>query len=589
MSAKRYAISLLALAITLIASASQIKLSLQPASPAAGETFYLLISTSDVQAEPQPVSSFPGAKVLYPLQVRSAQTQTVSMNGVTRTSMTATYAVTMRAETPGNYSFGPIRIGNVASNKITYNIRKGSAAQQPAATPDPNAQPKLQSGGNGKLFLRATVSNANPYEQQGVEYVVRLYTSYTSIFDWTAPSSPKFGNCTYEASDAVSRSLTLADYQGRAYESAIIARYIIYPTQTGIAKITGNTYTGSVAERYTYSDPYFGSMSRVQPKQVSATPNEIQLNVKPLPPHDGVLSGVGTFNVSSQLVSKQFKAHQAATIRYTISGTGNLGYLSLPDMNEVLPAEIKFIKSEDAVKKQVGTSSVSGTMTFDCTVIPQRAGKYKIPEVKFLFFNPEKGTYYTVSAQGYEIEVAEGSNASSSDDSLTFNDNLQQIGKLQKAHTFLLSRSGVWLWYICPAAILALLMYVYRKRMAGLADVTGTKKRKAGKIAKMRLRAAAAALKQNNSELFYQEMLKALWGYLSNKLSINTSELTRDNVSDKLSEANVSAQSIDRIIKLIDECEFAKYAPDSDSNMNYAYDEATQIIDRVESEIGKTK
>ncbi len=576
----------------MLCNAQSVSISVQPSgqTPGVGDTFYLIIQTRNVSADPSPVNSMPGCKVLFPLQQRQVSQSSVTSGGRTTTSISASYAVTLRAETPGSYTFGPITVGGVRSNKVSYKIGAKSSAASGAA-PDPNSQaaPTLQSADGGKLFLRATVSNSSPYEQQGVEYIVRLYTSYTSIFDWTAAASPKFGNCTYEASDAVSRSLSLADYGGRAYESAIIARYIIYPTQPGVAKILGNAYTGSVAQRFTYNDPYYGTMSRVQPRQIEARPNDIELNVRPLPPHEGTLSGVGDFKVSAALVSKQFKAHQPATVRYTISGTGNLGFLSLPDLKEIYPAELKFLKSDDATKKQVGASSVSGTVTFDCTIIPQREGEFEIPPVKFLFFNPEKGAYYTLQAEGFKITVGEGTAASGSEELVVFDDTFLPLGTLAKTHQLYISRPLIWLWFILPVVLLAVLMVIYRKRMAMLADTVGLRKRGAGKLARKRLRAAGDCLRRADASKFYEEMLKAMWGYLADKLSMPTSELSRDNVSERLTSVGVTAETVGSVIDLLDTCEFAKYGSTSGVDMKETYEAGCRIIDEIEQEIAKDK
>ncbi len=572
-------------------AASSVHISVEPSglTPGIGDTFYLIINTKNIAGDPAPITKVPGCNVLYPLQQRQVSRKTVVINGQSTTVASASYAVTLRAVTPGNYTFGPITVDGVRSNKVSFRIGKQQSNHAQPSNPDPNssAAPVLQGNDNGNLFLRATVSNSSPYEQQGVEYVVRLYTSYTSIFDWTATASPKFGNCTYEASDAVSRNLSLADYNGRAYESAVIARYIIYPTQPGLAKILGNAYAGSVAQTYTYNDPYYGTMRKVQPKQVEARPNDIELNVRPLPPHEGVVSGVGDFKVSAQLISRNFKAHQAATVRYVISGTGNLGFLSLPDLKQIYPEELKFLKSEDSMKKQVGASSVSGSVTFDCTILPQRSGEFEIPPVKFLFFNPEKGSYYTVEASGFTISVEEGEKSSAASDALAFDEELMPYGTLSKTHVLMISMWHIWLWYILPIVIVIALMVIYRKRVALMADVAGMRMRKAVKVAKKRLRNAHDCMRRKDEAGFYEEMLKALWGYLGDKLSMPTSELSRDNVSDKLISAGVSQQGVNEAIALIDQCEFAKYASSAGADMQSVYDAGCRFINRIEQEIVK--
>lgn len=572
-------------------AAQSVRLSVSPAGsvPGVGDTFYIIVDAQNVSGEPQKPASVPGAKVLF-LQRRKMSTYTSIVNGVSTTKSEASYAITLRAEKAGSYTFGPITVGGVKSNSVSYKIgATSSASSQPSAAPDPNQGPTLTNTGGSDLFLRATVSNASPYEQQGVVYTVKLYTTYSSIFDWIATTAPSFGNCTYESTNAVSRSLTQENYNGKTYYTATIARYIIYPTQTGKALIKGNSYTGSVGQTMEYSDPYYGRMAKLVPKQVDAKPNDIELNVRPLPDMDKYddVNGVGSFNVKAELVTKNIKAHQAAVVRYTVSGTGNMSYVSLPDLAEKFPDELKFLKSEDAVKKTVGESSVSGTVTFDCTFIPQKEGDFTIPALTFNFFNPEDGKWYTRTTQSFPIKVGEGSAAHSSESTFTFIDTLQKAGSLSRSFTFMISSPLYFLWYLIPVCLLLIVLFIYRKRLKLLADTTLLRQKKASRVARRRLRKAEKHLRRNESSLFYDEMLRSLWGYLSDKLNIPTSELNRDNVTDALTGAGVSQPLSEKVINLLDECEFAKYASQSGGNMQHTYSAACELIDSLESSIDK--
>lgn len=572
-------------------SAQSVRLSVSPAGsvPGVGDTFYIIVDTHNVSGEPQKPASVPGAKVLF-LQRRKMHTYTAIGNGVSTTRSEASYAITLRAEKAGSYTFGPITIGGVKSNSVSYKIgATSSASSQPAAAPGSNQVPTLTNTGGSDLFLRAAVSNASPYEQQGVVYTVKLYTTYSSIFDWIATTAPSFGNCTYESTNVVSRSLKQETYNGKTYYTVTIARYIIYPTQTGKALIKGNSYTGSVGQTLEYSDPYYGRMAKLVPKQVDAKPNDIELNVRPLPDIDQYddVNGVGSFNVKAELITKNIMAHQAAVVRYTVSGTGNMSYVSLPDLAEKFPDELKFLKSEDAVNKSVGESSVSGTVTFDCTFIPQKEGDFTIPALTFNFFNPEDGKWYTRKTRSFPIKVGKGSAAHSGESSFTFIDALQNTGNLSRNHTFMISSSLFFLWYLIPVCVLLIVLLIYRKRLRLLADTTLLRQKKASRVARRRLRKAEKHLRRDEASIFYDEMLRSLWGYLSDKLDIPTSELNRGNVTEALTGAAVSEAVSQKLIHLLDDCEFAKYASQSDGNMHDTYYAACELIDSLESSIDK--
>ena len=581
------------LSVFVVQAQQSVRLSVSPAgmTPGVGDTFHIIIDIQNVSGQPSEPASVPGCKVLF-MRQRKVSTISRVVNGVSSTITEVSYALTLRAEKAGSFTFGPISVGGVRSNILHYKISDVSSSQsssnQQSAAQGSNG-PVLTNPGGSDLFLKATVSDSSPYEQQGVVYTVKLYTTYSSIFDWISTTAPSFGNCTYESSDDVSHSLTRETYNGKSYYTAVIARYIIYPTQAGVAKIKGNSYTGSVGRTMEYSDPYFGFMSKMVPTQVDAKPNDIELSVRPLPGSDKYedINGVGQFKVGAELVSKNFKTHQAAVVRYTVSGTGNMSFVSLPDLSEKFPSELKFLKSEDSDKKQVGASSVSGSITFDCTFIPQKEGDFEIPALKFNFFDPEKGTWYTVTTQSFHIKVGEGASTHSADASLKFIDKLQPVGKLDKTHKLIISKLSYWLWFIIPVVLLVAVLFIYHKRLSLLSDTELLRLKQANSLAKKRLRAAYLCMKRKDTAHFYDEMLHSLWGYLSDKLGIPTSDLTRDNVSMELQSAGVSATVINDTIALIDECEFAKYASASGSDMDKIYSSGCHVINALESEIGK--
>lgn len=594
----RHILTLLLLLVSVLPALGQsVRLNVPSAggTPGVGDIFYIYITLHDISAQPAQPASVPGAKVMY-MQQRSSSSQTTIINGVQTSTSETTYALTLRAEKAGTYSFGPISVGGHRSNRVSYTIAQTSSRQSqtqpaPGSAPNPSAGPTLTKVGGNDLFLRASVSEANPYEQQGVVYTVKLYTTYSQIFNWIATNSPSFGNCTFDTSDDTDHALGTENYNGKTYYSAVIARYIIYPTQSGEVKIVGNSYTGSVGRTYAYTDPYFGHMSKMVPEQVEARPNDITLHVRKLPGQTDYpdINGVGTFKVSAAMLSKSFKARQPAKMRFTITGSGNLGFVSLPDLAAQFPPEIKFLKSEDKIQKNVGASSVNGTVTFDVTFIPQKEGSFEIPPIKFYFFDPAASKWYILSTQEFKLKVGEGSAAHADDNSLTFDDQLQPLGHLTSAHAFIVSGSLFWLWYAVPVALLILAVIIYSKRVARLSDIAMLRRRKAGKVARRRLRAARACLGSKDASRFYDELLKGLWGYLSDKLDIPASDLTRDNVRDALATAGVPSDLLDRLITLIDECEFAKYGSAAGADLKSNYETACDIIDKLETAINTPK
>ena len=570
-----------------------------------GDLFYISYEVQNTDAAPEKPASVPGAKVMYFDRTGQSSSFT-SVNGKTTQSFSYTYTLTLRAEKEGNFTFGPVAVGGTKSNPVNYSIGAAAAAQQPGApsgnarTPadrhDSSTGPKFIGKGDGNLFLKAEVSSSSAYEQQALVYTVKLYTTYDAIKFIGATSAPKFEGFVVEESKDISTSLNYETYGGKTYATAIIARYIIFPQMKGELKVLGNTYTVSVDEREYYHDPFWGNMSVAKPLQLNVTPNDLKINVKPLPtPQPANFSGgVGQFKIESSLPAQTFLSNQAASIVYTVSGTGNLKYVKLPDLNALYPSQLEVYSPTPEVNANVGKSNVSGTARFDYSFMPLEAGTFRIPDVELVYFNPASGRYETSTARGYEISVGKGTGSAKSQTRgmMSFNPKLLPVeqGQLSQEHVPYVRTLLYWLLYIVPVLILLGAVIYYRAYIKANADLLAVKSRKANKMARMRLRKAATCMKRNEADRFYDEMLAALWGYLGDKLKMPTSELTRENVSGKLEEAAIPADVVSRMIALLDECEFAKYAPAAQKgNMQPVYDEGVEVINSLEESFKQKK
>lgn len=569
-----------------------------------GDIFYISYQVSNTETAPQKPASVPGAKVLYFDRTGQSSSFT-SVNGKTTQSYTFTYTLTLRAQTEGSYTFGPVDVGGVKSNTVSYAI--GKAAQPERNVPGQNAAPsgqdrhnsadgpKFIGKGDGNLFLKADVSKSSAYEQEALVYTVKLYTTYDAIKFIGATSAPKFEGFVVEESKDVSSSLNYETYGGKTYATAIIARYIIFPQMQGQLKVIGNTYTVSVDEREYYHDPFWGNMSVAKPLELNVTPNDLSINVKPLPtPQPANFSGgVGRFSITSTLPSQKFMSNQAASVVYTVTGTGNLKYVKLPDLNALYPAQLEVYSPTPEVNATVGSANVSGTARFDYSFMPLEAGTFTIPDVDLVYFDPQTGKYETSRANGYTINVGKGkgSEKSQTRGRLTFNPELMKSSSgLSFEHAPYVRMFGYWLFYLVPLLLLVCAVVYYRAYLKANSDLLAVKSRKASKMARMRLRKAADCIRRNDADHFYDEMLAALWGYLGDKLRMPTSELTRENVSQTLESRGIGADVTARTIALIDECEFAKYAPSQGkTGMDKVYEEGVEVIKGLEDSFKQQK
>ncbi len=574
---------------------------------AVGELFYINIDVTNINEEPSAPSSVKGAKVMYFDRVSHSSSFT-SVNGQMSQSSSSRYVLTLKATEEGQFSFGPITVGGVKSNTVSYSIggnassakSSGNASSYPSdpASPDAdnnaNDKPKFIGKGDSNLFLRASVNQTNVYEQQALVYTVKLYTTYDAIKFIGATAAPKFEGFVVEESKDISNSLSAENYNGKVYATAVIARYVIFPQMTGQLKVIGNTYTVSVDQREYYHDPFWGSMSYATPLQLNVTPNDLVINVKPLPsPKPADFSGgVGNFRISSDLKSTSFKSNTAASILYTVSGTGNLKYIQLPDLATVYPSQLEIYTPKTDVKADVNGGNVSGSVTFDYSFMPLEEGNFKIPQVKLVYFNPETGKYETSYAKGYDITAGKGEASSKSQVNRPkrFDSALQAVSMddLSKGSIPLVYSFSYWLFFIIPFVLLLLAVVVYRNYVNSHSDMLAFNSKRADKIARRRLKKAYTCLRKQNVEGFYDELLVALWGYMGDKLKMPTSELMRDNIRAVLEENMIPENVIDGFISLLDACEFAKYSPEGGkSAMTATYDSAVKEINDMENAFKK--
>lgn len=595
---KIFALVVLMIALTGECFAQSVKLSVSPARGkreiSVGELFYITIEVKDVNGNPEKPTDVPGAKVIY--FDRTGQWSSFSsVNGKTTQSVSYTYTVTLRAQSEGNFSFGPITVAGIKSNSVSYAIGAPMPAQVPGNNnkgnqqiPQDSNKPEYIGKGDGNLFMRAEVSNTSAYVNQAILYTVKLYSTYDAIKFIGATASPKFDGFVVEESKDISTSLEYETYNGKTYATAVIARYIIFPQHEGQLSVKGNTYTVSVDQREYYRDPFYGHLSVSKPLQLNVTPNDLSVNVKSLPQPIPVdfSGGVGNFKISSTLPSQKFVANQVGSIVYTIEGSGNIKYITLPDLQKIYPDELEVYTPTSEANVVVGRSNVSGSVKFDCSFMPLEPGNFKLPDVKLVYFNPSSGKYETSVAQGYNISVERGSGSERSQvkTSGSFDaELLPVVSTLKFKHRPYVYGFFYWLFYIIPLGGIIIAYIGYKSYLAANSDILAVRSRKANRMARRRLKRAYAYMKANDREEFLDEILASLWGYLSDKLSIPTSELSRDNISGELAMKDVEDDTIKKLIDLLDQVEFEKYAPSvSSTQLQDIYDETIGMMNSLE-------
>lgn len=559
-----------------------------------GDTFWISVKLTDIDSKLSQPSNVPGAKLVYFSQTgRSSQSTIVNGNFSHTTSVT--YTMTLKAEKEGNFKFGPLTVDGIKSNIVSYSIgKKDTSLSQSgglsSSSQDDQNGPKFIGKGDDKLFLRANVSKTSAFEQEALVYTIKLYSSYAGVKFAGATSAPTFDGFVIEESKINTIQMDYETYNGKTYATAEIARYIIFPQTTGDLKVLGNTYTISVNSQEYYKDPDWGHLTINRPVNLNVKPNDLIVKVKPLPsPRPANFSGgVGEFEIKSELQNSKLKTNHAASIVYSISGSGNLKYLKLPDLNNIFPSQLEVYSPSVKENIAVNSNNTVGDISFDYSFMPLEEGEYAIPSVELVYFNPSTGKYETKQAKGYNVEVTKGevSSKSQKKDRLVYNTKLEDVGVNKSSTKLIVDSLSYWLWYIVPILLLIIAISIYRRRINDLADIDLLKSKKANKVARKRLKKAEICLRAKDVDKFYDEILSAMWGYIGDKLRIPISDLNRENVRQKLGDAGVNSEDLDSLISLIDECEFAKYSSSlGQISMDNVYMHACDVINKLDNSL----
>ena len=540
-----------------------------------------------------------GAKLIYGPSVSHSYSSSW-VNGKSSSSSSEEYTMIYKATATGKCHIGAASIvvggKRMATKAFTIEVLPSGSSQpsqQPQRTPGaptPYSDPMTQSADkevSGKdLFVRIEMSKPRVYEQQAVVCNIQLYAkSQDSLVIPT--SQPSFDGFLIEEIPVQPSLNKVETLNGERYMTAILKQCILYPQQSGNLTISSGNYDVSVVQFDTFRS-IFGSISKPVEKSLKVTSNKATIHILPLPePKPASFTGaVGKFNVTTDLKpATGLKTYSAAIYRYIISGTGNIKYIKAPEVK--FPDQFDVYDPKTDVQVNDGAGDMSGRVVMDYTFIPQYAGEFEIPASEFSFFNPETGKYETVTVPARHLSVAKGEGQPSNHYRMK-NMDIRPIKSgdlgLKKSHGYIVDGWTYWLWFLLPLLALVGLIAYYRRQLKERADVRRMRSKRASKVAQRRLKAARGFAARNDRSGFYAEMLNALWGYMSDKLSIPVSELSKDNINAELEQYGINEQLRKESMELIDKCEFAQYAPElASGDMNAVLDEAAGIIDRLES------
>ena len=561
-----------------------------------GDKFPITFRLTNADGSDLKVSAIDGCTLLFGPSTSQSQSYSV-VNGRAESSSAIEYTYYYRADKAGQFTIPAASVladGKRLSTKpAQFTVhpraeRDTPASQRPVAVDDVDTQTAGRKVNADDVFVRIILSRNSAYEQEAIGCTIKLYTKY-SISSFMPTRQPSFDGFLIQELDVQPALNEIETYRGQDYMTAILKRCIIFPQKSGKLTINSGNYDISVVQ---YDNVNMGMFQVRQPREtkikVSSNTGSIDILPLPSPKPEGFNGAVGQFTVDSRLVGNSFRTNDPATLIYTISGTGNIKYLKEPQID--FPTEFEQYTPKSDIKTSVSGNEVSGTTTVEYTFVPQSVGNFTIGSDKFVYFDPAKRDYVTLNTPTYPIKVAKGlsSPAPTEDQKAIENKNSDirhiYLGDKHPSmdHTLVVTTLMYWMLYLGLFIITIAIIVANRARARRNADVSGMRTAKASKVASRRLKTAGKYLSAGDNDKFYEEMLRALWGYLSDKLTIPLSQLNRQNIVERLSEKGYSAEATSSIVNVLDECEMARYTPDSSSRMDSVYDEGVKAINNLE-------
>ena len=578
-----------------------------PSHVAAGENFRVAytINTSDVE-------EFRMGGVQDGLEViagpyTSSQSSYQMINGHTSSSSSVTITYTLYAAKNGSFTIGASHalVGGKRLSSRPVKIQVSGHAQRTNGAPnmhgqDSYDQPRMRSAGSAisgsDLFIKVSASKKRVHEQEPILLTYKVYTQ-VDLTQLEGKMPDLKGFHTQEVPLPQQKTFHTETVNGRPYKCVTWSQYVMYPQMTGRLEIPSITFKGIVVQQNRNVDPmeafFNGGSGYVEVKKDIKAPG-ITLQVDPLPQRPANFSGgVGKFNISASLDKKEVKAGEPITLRVVVGGIGNLKLLKQPVVN--FPKDFDKYDAKVTDKTRLTANGVEGNMVYDFLAVPRNQGSYTIPSVEFTYYDTSKNAYKTIKTQPFKVEVEKGDGTAGESEDFASQDkdiHTIKLGKVEqhKANEMFFGSFGYWISLLMPLIAFVVLLIVFRRRAIENADIVKKRSNRAGKIATKRLRLANKLMLQGKQGEFYDEVMRALWGYMSYKLNMPAEKLNRDNIRETLGRHFVDDATIEKFTTALDECEFERYAPgDAAGNMNRTFESAMTAIMDIENAINEAR
>jgi hypothetical protein len=537
----------------------------------------------------------------------STSTQINMINGKVNQSTTISYSYGLQALKAGKYIIGPAEftVGGkrYKSNQIEIEVVGNASANAQAKSQSSSASSGSQNeqvSTDGDIFIKVLVDKKNVVQGEYITATVKLYTKY-SISSVDKLVYPAFADFFKQEIETPAGRLVEENVNGVVYGTAVIQKFILIPQRSGELKIDPMTFNCMIQQRAqrrsrSIFDDFFGGGVQDVPRNLKSKP--VTINVRPLPSNKpaSFAGTVGKFTFDANVDKTTAKTNDAITLKVNISGTGNIKLIEAPKIS--FPPDFDKYDPKVTLNTKASDGGVSGTKTFEYLIIPRNPGNFKLTPISFSYFDVGANQYKTLSSKEFDFTIEKGSSTQNTTIvSGLSKEDVKFLGKdilFIKTSNFNLKKvnhyffGSIWFDFIYALGLLGFIVIVWFRRrvIQQNANLALMRNRRADKFASKRLKQAKIHLAANEKAKFYDELLKGIWGYLSDKLNIPLSELSRDTACEIFTKREVDQGTVELFIQLVDNCEYAHYAPDSSGiSLQDDYNKAIDLISKLQHKL----
>lgn len=561
---------------------------------------------------------FKGFEVIYG-PATSSQSSFQMINGRTSQSSSIIYTYVLLAGNSGTFTIGSASVQvdgkTVKSKPVQVRVLSGGAGGAGGSSNGGSSNGGGNYGGGQSssapsasssnisakdLFMTATASRTSVHEQEAILLTYKIYTLVDlTQLDGKLPTLDGFQ--IQEIPLPRTKEFSIEQYNGRNYRTVTWSQYLLFPQKSGKLTIPSITYEGVVITRNRNLDPieaFFNGQSGYSEVKRKITTPTLTINVSPLPNKpEGFSGAVGKFSVSSSISTKEVDANEAVTLKISVRGSGNMKLISTPEVQ--FPKDFETYDAKVNDNFQLTRSGLSGSKDFEYLFVPRHPGTYEIPASEFIYFDTESRSYKTIKTEAYTLKVNKGKGGAGQSVS-NYSGQQQDVQQLNQDIRFIkkgdvdLHQPGdtffgtwkCWAAYILPFLLFVIAMVLGRKQMKANANVAHLRGKKANKVALKRMKTAKKLLDAHDTGKFYDEVLRALWGYVGDKFNMSQESLNKENIEQSLTSRQVPDEQIQQFMKVLNDCEFARYAPgDVNENMENVYNSAISAISKMEDNL----